>query len=85
MKLSDFAALHVTLPNRKQTELALRDSEERYRLLFESTPQPIFVYDAETLRFLTVNEAAIRTYGYTRDDFLAMTIEDITNDDEPSL
>jgi len=63
---------------RKLAELALRDSEERYRLLFESTPQPICVYDVETLRFLTVNEAAIRAYGYTRDEFLSLTIDDIS-------
>ena len=80
-----FRGIARDVTERKEAELALRDSEERYRLLFESTPQPIFVYDAETLRFLTVNEAAVRTYGYTRDEFLGMTIEDITNDDETGL
>jgi PAS domain S-box-containing protein len=72
--------------DRKQIELALRDSDERYRMLFESTPQPIFVYDEETLAFLAVNEAAIRTYGYARDEFLSMTVEGIrSTEDTPAL
>jgi diguanylate cyclase (GGDEF)-like protein/PAS domain S-box-containing protein len=55
----------------------LPDADEQYRLLFECNPLPMWVYDYETLRFLAVNEAAVRLYGYTRDEFLAMTINDI--------
>jgi two-component system cell cycle sensor histidine kinase/response regulator CckA len=51
--------------------------EERYRLLFESNPVPIWVFDEATLRFLAVNEAAIAQYGYSAEEFLAMTIEQI--------
>jgi PAS domain S-box-containing protein len=64
--------------------LARRDSlgttgsaDERYRPLFALSPQPAWVYDLSTLRFLEVNEAAVRSYGWTRDEFLAMTIRDI--------
>jgi two-component system, sensor histidine kinase and response regulator len=62
---------------RKQAEQASRESGERYQLLFESNPQPMWVYDLETLSFLAVNDAAIRHYGYSREEFVAMTIRDI--------
>jgi PAS domain S-box-containing protein len=55
----------------------LRSSEKQYRLLFNGNPNPMWVFDLETLKFLEVNEAAIRHYGYVREEFLAMTIMDI--------
>ena len=71
---------------RKRAEEGLRESEERYRLLFESNPQPMWVYDLETLAFLAVNESAVHHYGYSREDFLAMTIKDIRPaEDMPAL
>src|SRR5579883_497161 len=48
-----------------------------YRILFERMPLPAWVYDTETLRFLDVNPAASRKYGFSREEFLAMTIMDI--------
>ncbi len=48
--------------------------EERFRLLFQAHPMPMWVYDLETYRFLEVNEAAMAKYGYTREEFLSMTI-----------
>ncbi len=65
------------ITERKQTEEALRASEAQYRMLFEQSPFPKFLYDYETLRLRTVNEAAIGSYGYTREEFLVMTLADL--------
>jgi PAS domain S-box-containing protein len=62
---------------RHSAEEALRDSEARYRLLFESNPHPMWVFDSETLAFLAVNRAAIAHYGYEEAEFLKMKITDI--------
>jgi PAS domain S-box-containing protein len=62
---------------RAQTLQQLRNSEDEYRRLFNSHPVPMWVYDTVTYRFLAVNDAAIRNYGYTSDEFLSMTIRDI--------
>ena len=51
--------------------------EGRYRMLFEHSPLPMWVVDARTLRFLGVNEAAVHLYGYAREEFLAMSAEDV--------
>ena len=51
--------------------------EGRYRMLFEHSPLPMWVVDTLTLRFLGVNEAAVRLYGYSRAEFLAMTAEEV--------
>jgi PAS domain S-box-containing protein len=67
----------VDITERRRTEQELRDSEARYRLLFESNPHPMWVYDVETLAFVAVNDAAVESYGYALEDFLAMTIKDI--------
>jgi PAS domain S-box-containing protein len=65
------------ITDRKRAEEMLRGSEERYRELFESNPNPMWVYELETLSFLAVNAAAVRHYGYSQDEFLAMAIKDI--------
>jgi two-component system cell cycle sensor histidine kinase/response regulator CckA len=65
------------IAERKRTEQALRESEERYRKLFHSIADPLFVYNRETLGFLAVNDAAVNEYGHSREEFLSMTIADI--------
>ena len=72
-----FALLYVEFGARQAAEEALAEGEGRYRGLFESNPQPMWVYDLRTLHFLAVNDAAVRRYGYRREEFLAMTIADI--------
>ncbi|HET9039922.1 MAG TPA: response regulator [Gemmatimonadales bacterium] len=62
---------------RRQWEQALTASEERHRLLFEGMPLPLWVSDAASDVFLEVNEAAVAGYGYSRDAFLSMTLDDL--------
>lgn len=70
-QLADEASEVVQLNNR------LKESEDYYRYLFASNPIPMWVFDTTTLSFLQVNDAAIRLYGYSRKEFLKMTIEEI--------
>ena len=62
---------------RRDAERQLRESEEQYRVLFESNPHPMYVVDGETLAFLAVNEAAVHHYGHSREELLGMSIRDI--------
>jgi PAS domain S-box-containing protein len=61
----------------QRVERALRASEARYRLLFDRNPLPMWVYDTQTHAFLDVNEAAARHHGYSREELLRMTLEDL--------
>ncbi|HEV2751850.1 MAG TPA: ATP-binding protein, partial [Gemmatimonadales bacterium] len=67
---------------RKRTEEQLHDSERKYRLLFETNPEPMFVYDFTTLRILAVNDAAITRYGYSEREFLERTLRDIRSPED---
>ncbi|MGA2779227.1 MAG: PAS domain S-box protein [Steroidobacteraceae bacterium] len=59
-------------------------SEARYRSLFESNPQPLWVQDPNTLRILMVNEAAVRHYGYTREEFSGLRVTDLEAHEVPA-
>ncbi len=70
---------HLSAIREKLTEQARQsqDIDQRLRLMFSVNPCPMWICDTHTLRFLEVNEAAIKEYGFSRDEFLAMTIKDI--------
>lgn len=57
--------------------LDLRASERRYRQQFDNNPQPMWVFSTASLRFLAVNDSAVREFGYSREEFLSMTVLDI--------
>lgn len=62
----------------KNQQLKLTKSEEEYRQLFESNPNPLWIYN-EKLQFVKVNKAAVEKYGYSTKKFLKMTVEDINS------
>lgn len=67
----------MDITDQKDAETAIRQRESDFKYLFQNNPHPMWVYDLETLRFLTVNEAAIKQYGYSPEEFLSMTLWDI--------
>jgi PAS domain S-box-containing protein len=70
------------ITERARDQKALEDSERRYRALFDVHPQPMWVVDANTLAFLAVNGAAVRLYGYSKEEFLAMTADQIRPEED---
>jgi diguanylate cyclase (GGDEF)-like protein/PAS domain S-box-containing protein len=66
----------------QKSAFELSTSADRYRQMFDANPHPMWVYDPDTLRFLAVNESAIRHYGYSREEFLRLTIKDIRSAEE---
>ncbi|MHB8355826.1 MAG: PAS domain S-box protein, partial [Vulcanimicrobiaceae bacterium] len=62
---------------RTEIEIALRDSEAQYRRFFDLNPSPSWIYDVESYRVFEVNERAIELYGYTRAEWLSMSVLDI--------
>lgn len=69
---------------RKRAEEALRESEENYRYLFANNPQPMWIFDLETLGFLEVNKAATDHYGYSKEEFMKMTLKDLRSVEDRS-
>jgi PAS domain S-box-containing protein len=70
------------IEGQKKAERALQESEEKYRKLFESESDAIIIFDSDTRQFFDVNDAAVRLYGYTREEFLRLTYGVITTKPE---
>ena len=75
-----FKWMREALVRTREALQTLSEAEELHRLLFENVPHPRFVYDAITQRILAVNEAAVRSYGYSRSEFLRMKVTDLEPD-----
>jgi PAS domain S-box-containing protein len=72
--------LKAQVDENKQQHQVLEESEAHYRSLFFLNPSPMWIFDVDSLHFLQVNDAAIKKYGYTQEEFLKMTLKDIRTD-----
>jgi diguanylate cyclase (GGDEF)-like protein/PAS domain S-box-containing protein len=77
-----FVAFGMILTLLEQEKRESDARSEEYRVLFDSNPHPMWIYDTQTLRFLKVNDAAISRYGYTEEQFRVMTLRDIRPPEE---
>ncbi|HCQ12931.1 PAS domain S-box protein, partial [Flavobacterium sp.] len=73
------------ITERKKNEALLQDSNNKYQYLFENSPLPLFLVDFETLQILDCNVQCLRLYGYTKDEFVQLTIKDIHTKEELPL
>jgi PAS domain S-box-containing protein len=76
--------LEGEVAERRRKDAEVKAAEARYRLLFADNPHPMWVSDLETHRFLEVNDAAVRLYGYSREEFLTMSVNQLRSPGEPS-
>ena len=73
------------ITRRKENEQDLKKSEETYRYLFDNNPNPILIFDLETLKFLAINNTALKTYGYSREEFLEITIQELQSPEDHAM
>ncbi len=73
----DITEKKQSITERLKAREDLKLSEQQYKTLFQNNPLPCWIYDFATLRFLEVNEAAVRHYGYSREEFMELTVLDL--------
>ena len=81
-KFKGYHGIGKDITERARSQKALEDSEMRYRALFDVHPHPMWVVDASTLAFLAVNQAAVRLYGYAREEFRDMRADQIRPEED---
>ena len=80
---AQIAGIHLNVSAQKSVELSLKESETKFRSLFELSPVGIALNDLSTGRFLQVNDAMVSPTGYTREQLLQMTYGDIKLESDP--
>lgn len=73
---------HTDITVSRQAAQEVAEAAQRYRDLFDANPNPMWIYDLETLQIMAVNESAVQRYGYSREQFLALTILDLRTPEE---
>lgn len=81
----DITDYKVAQREKEKKSIELQQSEKRYNDLFHLSPHAMFVYDAKTLRFLDVNQAALKKYGYSKEEFNQLKMSDIQKDKKPEV
>jgi PAS domain S-box-containing protein len=76
-QITHFLGIKEDITLRKALEASSRDSEQRYRELFLNSPVPTYIFDETTLEFIDVNDAAVVNYGYSREEFMSLTLKDL--------
>ena len=81
--LNILAGVITDITQRKEAEIKLEKSEKISGYLFEKDSNPLWIYDCETSQFLSVNNAALQQYGYSKEEFLSLKIQDIQTEELP--